>query len=1337
VLESLEQELDSCQIVDAFRLRRKLQEIVKCSTAGFTDNKAVASLTESIKISQKKCQVRNSSIPAHINFPDQLPVSAKADEIAKLLSDHQVLVVAGDTGSGKTTQIPKMCLAAGLGRRGLIGHTQPRRLAAVSVADRIAEELGVQVGQGVGYQVRFNEKVSPSTFLKLMTDGILLAEIQQDKFLNRYEVIIIDEAHERSLNIDFLLGFLKQLLPKRPDLKLIITSATIDLEKFSKHFNSAPIVSVSGRTFPVVTEYMPLLEASKEKDSASNGEFLVDGVVDAVARLYSEHNSAAYAHNDVLVFLSSEREIREAATAFRKRRLANTEILPLYARLRHSEQVKIFKPHKGRRVVLSTNVAETSLTVPGIRYVVDTGFARISRYSLQSKVQRLPIEAVSQASANQRQGRCGRIADGVCIRLYSETDFNSRALYTDPEIRRTNLASVILKMRYMRLGDVDEFPFLEAPATKAVNEGFKLLYELNALTPARELTRQGSCMAKLPVDPKFARMLVVAQSRSCLSEILIIVSALSTQDPRETNAENRSAANEALQKFNHPDSDFLSFVNLWHEYEIERQRLNQSQLRKFCKQNFLSYMRMREWREVHRQLLLSCQSLGWKINSAAAEYQAVHESIISGSLNQIACKSEGNEYLGNRNRKFKLLSSSVLSKKQSDWIVTGDLIETHQVFASMAAKVQPEWVENMALHLVKREYFEPHWSKKRQQVMAFEKVHLYGLTLLEKALITFSDVDPVAAREIFISEGLTGRQLKTNLPFYSANLTFLDALAKQEDKIRRPDYILSESDIVRFYDECLPESVLSTRSLESWFRDLAQTGVFESSSETRSAWSNSKTKQAESKLEKGGDVSPAEATQRQIKHTLYIEHSQMLAESLNGSAFDQFPDLATVNRNHLSINYVFDPSNHRDGATIDIPQLLLSQLSQADIDWAVPGNIREKCITLIKGLPKATRKNFIPVSGFIDQILPLMSSADGSLTDALIRNVRNLKKLNLSAADFGSVEIPKHLLAKIRVLDENGLELGFGGDLAALKRDFSLDTDLGNADVSASLHPLECQGLTDWNIDELPKKLEIGDDLLLIRYPALVDEGESIGVKLFTDQAEAIKANRSGLMRLLMLRSVQQRNSIRKSGVRFLNSMALKMNGVSIIDVDQLLEAAYMEAFQLEVERPETKSEFSALLDRGKSKLIPRCEELQSLLTTIVDKQFGVRKLLREKKSSTIDYAVNDITAQLSSLVFDGFLEQTPVSWLQQFPRYLAAIEQRLSKAPHLGPKDQEISNEIRLHWRRYEQLRDSIEIHDNELIVQLRWMLEEYRVSVFAQNLGTKVPVSSKRIQKQFELFR
>lgn len=1312
MLDSLEKELDSCQIADAFRLRRKFQELMKRKLKNSVDQKAVAALADSIKQSTQKCQTRAAAIPSSINFPEQLPVSGKADDIIELLSNHQVLVVAGDTGSGKTTQIPKMCLAAGLGRKGIIGHTQPRRLAAVSVADRIAEELGVQVGEGVGYQVRFNEKVSQSTYLKLMTDGILLAEIQQDRFLNRYEVLIIDEAHERSLNIDFLLGFLKQLLPKRPDLKLIITSATIDLEKFSKHFDNAPIVSVSGRTFPVVTEYMPLLETSKEKDSTNSVDFLIDGVVDAVAKLYSENNSAAYEHNDVLVFLASEREIRETATAFRKRKIANTEILPLYARLRHSEQVKIFRPHKGRRVVLSTNVAETSITVPGIRYVVDTGFARISRYSLQSKVQRLPIEAVSQASANQRQGRCGRIADGVCIRLYSEADFNSRPLYTDPEIRRTNLASVILRMRFLRLGDVDDFPFLEVPASKAINEGFKLLYELNALTPSRELTAQGRCMANLPVDPKYARMLVVAESRSCLSEILIIVSALSSQDPRETNAENRSAAQEALQKFNHPDSDFLSFVNLWHDYEVERQRLNQSQLRKYCKQNFLSYMRMREWREIHRQLLLSCQALGWKLNAKAADYESVHQSIISGSLNQIASKSEGSEYLGNRNRKFKLLSSSVLGKKQAPWIVTGDLIETHQVFASMAAKIQPEWVEQMALHLVKREYFEPHWSKTRQQVMAYEKVHLYGLTLLEKSLIGFSEVDPAAAREIFISEGLAGRQVKTKLPFYAANLKFLDSLAKQEDKIRRPDFILSDSDIIRFYDENLPESVLSTRTLEIWHRALEQQPASENSAN-------------------GGSGA--------AKQSLYLEHSRLLSENLNTNAFDQFPDQTTVNRNSLSINYIFDPMNHRDGATIDIPQLLLDQLTQGDIDWAVPGNIREKCITLLKGLPKTTRKNFIPVSGFVDQILPQMSPADGSLVDGLIINIRKIKKLSLNTSDFDSVEIPKHLLAKIRVLDEQGVELGFGSDLLLLKRDYSIDTGQRSASDSrsASLHPMECQGLTDWTIDELPNKLEIGEDLLLTRYPALVDEGESVGVKLFADQAEAIIANRSGLMRLLMLRSVQQRNGIRKAGTKFLNSMALKMNGVSIIDVEQLLRATYFEAFQLNHERPETKSEFESLLARGKSKIIPQIEDIHKLLLKIVDKQFLIRRLLSAKQSPAIDYAVIDINEQLSNLIFDGFLAQTPIRWLQQFPRYLSAIEARLEKAPHLGSRDQELSHELQLYWKRYVSLVNAIEMHDKEEMDGLRWMLEEYRVSVFAQNLGTKVSVSAKRIEKKFELFR
>lgn len=1300
MLDSIDQELGFCQIADEVRLRKKYRELLKKSGGQTLSEQAQASFQASLNASKQKCQHRDSAIPAEIAFPEMLPVSERAAEISELLQTHQVLVVAGDTGSGKTTQIPKMCLTAGFGRRGLIGHTQPRRLAALSVADRIADELGIQVGKGVGYQVRFNEKVSDGTFLKLMTDGILLAEIQQDRYLNRYEVIIIDEAHERSLNIDFLLGFLKQLLPKRPDLKLIITSATIDLEKFSKHFDNAPIISVSGRTFPVSTEYQPIADLAKDKDGANNSDLLVEGVVQSVAKLYSDHSNKAHMHNDVLVFLASEREIRDTAAAFRKRKLHDVEILPLYARLRHTEQVKIFKPHKGRRVVLSTNVAETSITVPGIRYVVDTGFARISRYSLQSKVQRLPIEPVSQASANQRQGRCGRVAEGVCIRLYSESDFTSRPAYTDPEIRRTNLASVILRMRFLRLGDVDNFPFLEVPETKAVNEGFKLLYELNALTPARELTAQGRCMAKLPIDPKFARMLVVAESRSCLAEVLIIVSALSTQDPRETNAENKSAAIQALQKFNHPDSDFLTFVNLWQEYEVERQRLNQSQLRKYCKKNFLSYMRMREWREVHRQLLLSCQQIGWKLNSSPADYQSVHESIISGSLNQIACKSEANQYLGNRNRKFKLLSSSVLGRKQVDWIVTGDLIETHQVFASMAAKIQPEWVEQMALHLVKREYFEPHWSKKRQRVMAYEKVHLYGLTILEKALISFSEVDPVAARDLFISEGLAGRQLKTNLPFYAANLEFLDKLAKQEDKIRRPDFILSDSDVIRFYDETLPATVLSTKQLETWYRTLGK------------------------------------ANNPQVQ-ALLIEYSELLVENQNIDAFKQFPDLATVNKNPLTINYIFDPLDNRDGATIDAPQMLLSQLQQGDIDWAVPGNLREKCIVLIKGLPKATRKNFIPVSGFVDHVLPKMSPADGGLLESLIAQIRQLKQLKLTTADFSEVEIPRHLQIKIRVIDENGFELGFGTDLGELKKKYAIDMANENEQHESdhSLHAIESnRGLTDWAFEELPVSLEVGSDLLLIRYPALIDDTDSVRIRLFAEQAEANKNNRLGLMRLLMLSSVQQHNSIKKGVTRFLNSMALKMGGKTIIEVEQLIQAIYFDAFEIEVNRPTTKQEFELLLNNGKGKLMVRAETIQNLLTKIIDKHFEIRKLCQGDSMAAAEYAVSDVKHQVNNLVFDGFLSSTPVQWLEQFPRYLEAISQRLSKAPHLGPKDKDNTDLIATYWHRYQALKDDMAAHDAEGLVDLRWQIEEFRVSLFAQNLGTKVPVSAKRIEKNFE---
>ncbi len=1298
MLDNLASEIESCQILDRHRLSSKLARLIK---AAKPNSSALDSLVKEIEQSKARCQVRADAIPGSIPFPEQLPVSTKASEIIELIKKHQVLVIAGDTGSGKTTQLPKMCLAAGLGRKGLIGHTQPRRLAAVSVADRIAEELAMPIGNGVGYQVRFNEKTSPQTFLKLMTDGILLAEIQQDRFLNQYEVIIIDEAHERSLNIDFLLGYLKLLLPKRPDLKLIITSATIDLEKFSAHFDSAPIVAVSGRTFPVTTEYKPIVDAKKSGESLD--DLLLGSVVQEVRGLLASAEAGKSA-GDVLVFFATEREIREAATAFRKAKLPNTEILPLYSRLRHTEQVKIFQSHLGRRIVLATNVAETSITVPGIRYVVDTGFARVSRYSLQSKVQRLPIEAISQASANQRQGRCGRVAEGVCIRLYAESDFNSRPEYTDPEIKRTNLASVILRMRALRLGEVELFPYLDAPDSKAINEGFKLLYELNALTPSKELTQTGKSMAQLPIDPKYGRMLVVAKSLGCLKELLVIVSALSIQDPRDIPAEGRQLAVERLAKFSHPDSDFLSLAKLWEDYEVIRQQSNQNQLRKYCKRNFLSYSRMREWREIHRQLLLSCQSMGWRVNQQAGDYRAIHESIISGSLNQIATKTDNNQYLGNRNRRFKLLSSSVLSDKKVDWIVTGDLLETHQIFASMAAKIDPKWVEHQALHLVKREYFGPHWSAKRQQVMAYERVNLYGLTLTEKSLIPFADIDFVAARDIFINQGLVDQQLRTTLDFYKANIAFLAELERQEEKIRRPDFILSEADVARFYDQVIPQEIVTTRELEVWVRGLL----------------------------KSANRDP---TAKKRLDGLIIESSDLIKNNEHQSHFLQFPDDTQVNQNRLSLGYVFDPLSDRDGATLNIPLPLLPQLTEADIDWAVPGIVREKCIVLLKGLPKATRKLFIPVSGFVDEILPNLSADDGTLIDALIIQIRKRKQLTLSRADFSEVELAKHLVVKIAVTNEQGEEVDFDTSLVKLKKRLQNSDDkntlLTDGELTNKLHPIEQSGLLDWSFGDLPKRLELGDSLVLIRYPALVDCDSSVSIQLFSDEVDAENSNRLGLTRLLMLKSVQQKNAITKSMIRFIQSMSLQLAGSNIASIEQSVFAVYKEAFDLLSARPTNQAEFVRLLDSGKAKLIPVAEKLQTLLKRIIEQKLAIRRSLSSAALKDLDYVREDVQSQLEQLLGENFLHVTDITRLKEFPRYLSAIESRLQKAPHMGARDAENTMLYKGFWGRFEALCNQHEYQTNSSLVELRWLLEEFRVSLFAQHLGTRVSVSTKRIEQ------
>lgn len=1275
-----------CQIADEYRLRRKLSQLGKGKQQA--GKKELDILHGQIMRSQKACERREKAVPVKIEFPEQLPVSGKAQEIAELLKANQVLVVAGDTGSGKTTQLPKICLQAGFGRRGLIAHTQPRRLAAVSVANRIAEELGTESGDGVAYQVRFNERQTENSYLKVMTDGILLAEIQQDRFLNKYEVIIVDEAHERSLNIDFLLGFLKQLLTRRKDLKLIITSATIDVEKFSEHFSNAPIVKVSGRTYPVEVRYEPINAAKDEVTS----DLQTNAVVAGVERILSEKKSAAA--GDILVFLSGEREIRDTAQALRKQRLANVEILPLYARLRHTEQVKIFRPHQGRRVVLSTNVAETSLTVPGINYVIDTGLARISRYSLQSKVQRLPIEPVSQASANQRKGRCGRLADGVCVRLYSKEDFESRPEFTDPEIKRTNLGSVILKMKHLRLGEPESFPFIEPPEGKAINEGIKLLVELDALTPDGKLTAAGRQMASMPVDPRLARMLVTASKEQCLQELLVIVSAMSIQDPREIGADNRQRAQEKLAQFDHPESDFLTLYNIWSDYEQRRQDLTQGQLRKYCKTHFLSFMRMREWREVHRQLLLSCQQMNLKINKSEGSFEQVHRSIISGSLNQVAMRQEGRVYQGSRNRKFTLFPGSVLSKQSAKWIVTGELIETSQVFASMAGRIQPEWIEQMALHLVKREHYQPHWSSKRQEVMAYEKVQLYGLTILDKKQVSFAHLDPRASYEIFLRSALLEGEVETRSPFYRANRKLLEELAKDEEKIRRPDFIVGDREILQFYEQRIPEHISSTRELENW-------------------------------LKKEGPKAIAELTMRREK---------LLAREDALAALDAFPDQAPIQHNKLKIDYSFEPGTSRDGATMEVPLAVLNQITSTDVDWAVPGIMREKSIALLKGLPKSMRKNFIPVSGFVDQILPQMVAQDGDLIDALIIRIRQEKKIDLQREDFAGIELPNHLITKIKVVDESGEELGFGDSLEELQETHGAEMPRQSSSRQAQFgHELEQSGMTDFLLDEFPEQIAIGEELVLLRYPALVDKDSSVDLCLLADAELAATETSRGLVRLYKLRSVQQRNALRKQFVRFVNRHALILPAQLIDLTDQAVDCVYRSAFNIAVTVPRSKEEFEKCLHEGKRVLLRLGDDLEKLLESILQEQWKIRSRLTNLEQGELAYLSADISAQLDRLLAEDCLQRTDYEWLCEFPRYLQAVNIRLEKLPYVGPRDKPQTEELQQLWKRYEQKAKILGLKKQSQLQVLRWQLEEYRVSQFAQQLGTKIPVSAKRIEKQF----
>jgi len=1229
----------------------------------------------------------NNALPLQISYPPQLPVSGRIDELRTLLSKHQVLIVAGETGSGKTTQLPKLCLELGRGSQGLIGHTQPRRLAAHAVAQRLAEELGVPAGSVVGYQVRFTDTSSEHTRIKVMTDGILLAETRNDPQLRRYDTIIIDEAHERSLNIDFLLGYLKRLLPKRPDLKLVITSATIDVQKFSAHFNNAPVVEVSGRTYPVDILYRPPMEVEEPLE-------LGEQVLAAFDEIRQLERNQRPAFRDVLVFLSGEREIRDTADVLRKQNIPDLEVLPLYARLSAKEQQRVFAAHAGRRIVLTTNVAETSLTVPGIGYVIDSGTARISRYSVRSKIQRLPVEAISKASANQRAGRCGRLGPGVCIRLYAEEDFNNRPDFTDTEITRTNLASVILQMLALRLGDISHFPFLEAPDPRAVRDGFRLLEELQAVDDKGKLTLVGRTMARLPVDPRLARVLVEAAQLGCLQEALVIVSALGIQDPRERPLEKQQAADEAHRRFQHPESDFCGWLALWHYYEEQRQALNSNQLRRFCLKEYLSWMRMREWREVHRQLLLLSHELKLGLNRTPADYDAIHKALLSGFISQVAQRLDDGGYLGARTRKYQMFPGSTLHRKAAKWILSAELVETRQLYARSNARVDPEWIELQGRHLLKHEYYEPHWQRRRGQVMGKEKVSLYGLVLADGRPVSYARVDPVVAREIFIREGLSALQVDTRLPFQRHNRQLIERIQELEERSRRRDILVDETVLYAFYDTRLPPEVVDVASLEKWYRTQP----------------------------------------RELQDALRLTEADLVNQQAAPVDPAQYPQQLQLESLALPLDYVFDPGKSSDGVSLEVPITALKQLREAELDWMVPGLLREKCIALVKALPKGLRKHFVPVPDVVDKVLPLLKREDGSLRQALARQLLRLTMVQLPADCWDGVQLPDHLRMNIKVLDEQGKLIGSGRELQALKEQLGA---LVQASISrAGNASMERQGLTGWTFGELPEVTEVKADRLQVKaWPALQDRGDSVDLVLLDSAYRARLTSIAGVTRLLLLASKQQVRYLEKHLLQNPAHLhALRSLGPRADLLQELIMRAYVIAFRLDELMPRSEAAFRQLLEQGKPEVVGVADRLEALLCRVLGQRLALQQRLQRGFSSAADLLFRqDVQQQLEQLIHPGFLQSTPWLQLQQVPRFLQAIEQRMEKYGTQKVRDQQATRLLQGLWQRYAERKAWCERHEraDEALDDYRWLLEELRVSLFAQALGTRVPVSEKRLEK------
>ncbi|GAA5217663.1 ATP-dependent RNA helicase HrpA [Corallincola platygyrae] len=1221
-----------------------------------------------------------------IKYPEQLPVSERKAEIAEAIKNNQVVIIAGETGSGKTTQIPKICLELGLGIGGMIGHTQPRRLAARSVADRIADELGTSLGDVVGFKVRFSDHTEPRTRVKLMTDGILLAEMQKDRLLRQYDTLIIDEAHERSLNIDFLLGYLRQLLPKRPDLKVIITSATIETDRFSRHFNEAPVITVSGRTYPVEIRY----HAPDETQEKFNDP--LQAIFDAVDELQAE------GRGDILIFLNGEREIRDTADALSKRNLKNTEVLPLYARLSAQEQQRIFKPHSGQRIVLATNVAETSLTVPGIKYVIDPGTARISRYSYRTKVQRLPIEAISQASANQRAGRCGRVSEGICIRLYSQEDFEGRPAYTDPEILRTNLAAVILQMVSLRLGDIEAFPFMQPPDNKHIRDGIKLLEELGALkTPNKQglqLSQIGRQLSRIPIDPKLGRMVLAGAENSSLDQVLVLASVLSIQDPRERPMDAKQASDEKHRRFYDQDSDFSTLMNLWRYIKEQQQELSGSQFRKLCKKEFLSYIRIREWQDLHFQLRQSCRELHLEMNESEADYESLHKALLTGLLSNIGMLDKDQEYIGARNRRFYLFPGSSLGKKRPKWSMSAELTETSRLFARTAAKIQPDWVEGLAKHLVSRTYSEPHWSKKQGNVMAFEKQTLYGLPIVQQRKVLFGHIDPVVAREVFIRSALVERQLGTNLAFYQKNNQTIDSIHAQEDKIRRRDLLVDDEQLYALYDKDIPDHIYSKASLEKWYR-------------------------TESKKNK----------------QLLVYDEKSLLQREEGDLSKLYPDQWRSGNIDVSLKYLFEPGQSQDGVQAEIPIAVLNQVQESAFEWGVPAHREALLVALIKSLPKPLRRHFVPAPNFAGRVMAEADFNTESPTAALERVLRRATGITVPDDAWNWDLVPDHLKMSYRVVDEKGKAIADGEDLVTLKA--SLQDKVQDTLSAVVSDDIERSGMAAWDIDELPRvytQKRRGYEVKA--YPALVDEKTSVAVQLFDSEAKANSAMKAGVRRLLLLNVTSPAKYLRDN---LPNKAKLAMHYTRFGKVQFLIDDCISGAVDMLVGNAadvRDAASFKSLLETVRADVADKTVEVALVVEQILTRANKALKQLKGKSSFDTVRAQADIKAQIDGLVYPGFVADTGIAQLREVPRYLDAVEKRIEKLAIDANRDRQHLLAIDRVSDALAQLKGKAKHHEGlqDELQQLHWMIEELRVSFFHQTLGTAYPISEKRVLNAIE---